>query len=65
MVQINRLEAEIKDLELLIKNWKTMIVQFPEDKILVFSLPPYENRLKELRQALQQLKKEEFMLEVA
>ncbi len=65
MIQINRLEAEIKDLEDLIKNGKQFMLDFPDDKILAFAVLQYEPRLKELRQTLQQLKKEEFMLEVA
>jgi hypothetical protein len=36
MTQINRLVAEIKDLEQLINDWKAMMIQFPEDKILAF-----------------------------
>jgi hypothetical protein len=65
MNKINNLIEEIKDLEDLIENGKQLMLDFPNDKILAFSVLQYETRLKELRQVLRQLKKEELALEVA
>jgi hypothetical protein len=65
MDKINNLIAEIKDLENLIKKGKKLMLDFPEDRILAFSVLQYEPRLKALRQELRHLKKEELVLEVA
>jgi phage host-nuclease inhibitor protein Gam len=65
MNKINSLIEEIKDLEDLIKNGKQLILDFPNDKILAFSVLQYEPRLRALRQELRQLKKEVLTLEAA
>jgi hypothetical protein len=65
MNKINSLSTEIKSLENLIKNGKQLMLDFPDDKILAFSVLQYEPRLKALRQELRQLKKDELLLEAA
>jgi hypothetical protein len=65
MNKIDSLIEEIKDLEDLIKNGKQLLLDFPEDKILAFSVLQYEPRLKSLRQELRKLKREELALEAA
>ncbi|MEY4904576.1 MAG: hypothetical protein RLZZ292_2391 [Bacteroidota bacterium] len=65
MNKINSLSTEIKNLENLIKNGKRLMLDFPDDKILAFSVLQYEPRLKTLRQELRQLKKDELLLEAA
>lgn len=43
------INLEIKDLQILIKRGKSLIIQFPNDKILTRSITQHELRLKELQ----------------